>query len=97
MSTQDYIVVVNTMVEKPMSELKKIIEDPTSSSLKVGLARSILKAIQKGEYNVFERLTDRLVGPVTSKLQVDSKNESVVTIVDEAKIEAILKKLENDI
>ncbi len=97
LSTQDYIDVINVMVESPMSELKKLIEDPKSSSLKVGLARSILKAIQKGEYNVFEKLTDRLIGPVSTKLQVEAKTESIVTLVDEAKIEAILKKLENDI
>ena len=47
-----------------MQGLVNIIKDPDAPAIKVGIAKSLVQAITKGDWAVLERIVERIVGKV---------------------------------
>lgn len=64
------------------------------STIQVGIARSLYKAVGDGDWDVIEKIISRLIGPMEAKLNITSNN--VVRIFDRAQIAAANKQLEDE-
>lgn len=60
--------VVATALSADIESLKQIVNDPQSPALKVGIAVSLLRAIQKGDWHVLELIVQRVVGKVPDEV-----------------------------
>ena len=60
-----------------VSELKRIIADPTSPALKVGIATALFTAIKKGDWKTLESIVERIVGKVPVKVDHTSDGEKL--------------------
>lgn len=66
-------------------------------AIQVGVAAAFVKAIQRGDYAVIERIAERIVGKIPDELKVTSNNINVHGAIDPVKLKAALVKLESDI
>lgn len=74
-------------------------KDPKMSALQVGVARAFYAAIQKGDYEVIERIAQRIVGKIPDELNVVSKNLNAnvnTKPIDRKEVKDIVTKLEGD-
>lgn len=62
--------------------LKKLAQDDTASVLMVWVASCAAKAIIRGDAQVLDVLLNRFIGKVKDRIQLTSKNNSTLTIVD---------------
>lgn len=74
-------------------------EDEKMSALQVGVARAFYAAIQKGDYEIIERIAQRIVGKIPDELNVVSKNlnATVAAPIDLVKLKAAMAKLDIDV
>ena len=90
--------VINVVIGGDLASLKAMVTDPKSTALQVGIATSFIKAIQRGDYAVIERIAERIVGKIPERVQVQSVNEHNTTVsFDEKTLKAALEKLNDDI
>lgn len=70
---------VDLALSEDLSGLQKIIKDPKASALKVGVATSLVKAIQKGDWGTLERIVERLVGKVVVRVDHTTDGKEIST------------------
>lgn len=74
-------------------------DDPKMSALQVGVARAFYAAIQKGDYEVIERIAQRIVGKIPDELNVVSKNLNAnveTKPIDRKEVRDVIAKLEKE-
>jgi|GEM_PF-2346076 len=69
--------VINVALTSNPGELKQIIQNQTSSSIKVGIATSLLKAIQKGDWRTLNAIIERVVGKTVVKVDHTSGGKTI--------------------
>lgn len=88
--------VINAALTGNLEDLKAIAQDPESSAIKVGVATSLMKAIQRGDPSVLELFASRIVGKIPDVIDLGG----VVKIthkVDPVSLRAAMKKVEEDV
>lgn len=94
-----YREVVEVVITGSIPELKALAEQ-TDDALKAGIARAFLKAISKGDYDVIERIAERIIGRIPEVVEVKNTNLNVTPDdqpVDVKKMRAALRELEDEI
>jgi hypothetical protein len=91
-----YREVVELVVSGTLDDLKRMAD--SNDALKSGIARAFYKAIRNGDYDMIERIAQRIIGKIPDVLEVTNLN---VTPNDDqldiVKVKAALKKFENDV
>lgn len=96
LTIKEYREVIELALVSNLEALAKLANDPATSAVQMGVARALMNAVKKGDFDIIERLATRIVGKIPDKLEVTSKNESAITILDQAKVAEANKNLEND-
>ena len=66
-----YREVIEFVMSNNITALKAIIEDKEAPAFKVGVATSMLKAIKTGDYNMIDRIAERIIGKIPDNLNVN--------------------------
>lgn len=69
--------IVELALKNDIIGLTKVAEDKTCPAIKVGVARALMKAIQKGDWKTIEGIIERLVGKVVIKVDHTSGGEVI--------------------
>lgn len=88
--------VVELTLTSNLEGLQKIAKDPKSTSLQVGVATSMLRAIKNGDYSVIERIAERIIGKLPDRVIVDSLGQ-VNLKIEKDQIKEAVKALEDDV
>lgn len=100
LTVQSYREVIEAVCTGNLAELKRMVEDPTTSALQVGVAKAFVKALNDGDYATIERIAERIVGKIPDELNVVSKNLNAnvnTKPIDRKEVVEIVKKLEGDV
>lgn len=101
LTIDSYREAIELVMQGNLVELQRIVKDPNSTALQVGIARAFYNAIQKGDYAIIERIAERIVGKIPDEINIksDNNNKTAVTIsmFDKEKLKAEMAKLEADV
>lgn len=63
--------------------LQQLIDNPETPAIQVGLAQSMVRAINHGDWDVLESIMGRIIGKVPDKIQVEKFTEKIeIAFVD---------------
>ncbi len=90
--------IITATVKGNIDELQRIVKDKESSSLEVAMAKCVVVAIQKGDYEKMLQRTGA-ISKVPDILEIKSKNLNVNANanIDSEKVKAILEKIQGEI
>lgn len=99
LTVDTYREVIELVLQGNLADLKEMAENPNTPALQVGVAVAFMKAIKTGDYNVIERIAERIVGKIPDQLNVTSNNNSTlhVGMIDQTKLKAALIALEHNV
>ena len=101
LTIEAYREVIELVMMGNLSELQKIVKDPNSTALQVGIARAFYNAIQKGDYAIIERIAERIVGKIPDEINIKSENNTklaaTVSMFDKDKLREAMLKIEADV
>lgn len=89
--------VIEVVLTGNLAQLEKIVKDPKTSALQVGVAMAFHRALKAGDYATIERIAERIVGKIPDELKVTSTNANLNASIDPVKLKAALAQLENDV
>jgi len=100
--TESEMVEIGSLILKgSLDELKAIKDAPGTTALKAMMASVAIKTIAKGDHQALDALLNRLIGKVKDEVKIISNNTNSVSgmigIIDEQNINAILKKIRDDV
>lgn len=78
-----------------VKELRLLIKDPTTTAIQLGVATSLLRAIQRGDWGTIEAIATRIVGKIPDELKVTGQTE--ISVVDARTIRDAIRKVESDL
>lgn len=90
---QKVIEAVITSDEQALEEMQR----PEHPSLLRLVATAMQNAIRAGDYGLVERMSDRLIGPITKDINIKSSSVNVDISHTEIEITNTIKKLESDV
>ncbi len=96
LTLQQYRRIIKAVVKGNYDEIVRIIEDPKTSGLELGLAKCFKIAIDRGDYDTIEKMLQRIVGKIPDEVNVNSRNLTVTAKlkkVNEARVEAVVERL----
>lgn len=94
-----YRAVVEVVTGGSIPELKALAEQ-TEDALTAGIARAFFKAIQKGDYDIIERIAARIIGKIPDVVEVNNTNLNLTTDdqpVDVQKLRSAIRKFHDEI
>jgi hypothetical protein len=99
LTIESYRKVIELVMEGNLLELKALAEDPETSALQVGIATSVMKAIQAGDYIIIERIAERIIGKIPEVLQIDpTSNVNVkISVIDKDMLKKANEELEKSV
>jgi hypothetical protein len=74
LTTGEFADIIHLALTTDLEGLQAVAKDPKSSALKVGVATSLAKAIQKGDWATLESISARIVGRVPAKFEFTGKD-----------------------
>lgn len=83
-----------------IDDLKRMVDDPDVSALQVGIATSLLRALQEGDYDTVTKIVQTCTGKPPEELLIKSQNLNANTNVvklESTKVKAVLRKLDFDV
>lgn len=90
--------ILENILSGNIDNLIRVAKDTKSSAMEAGIAKCFVTAYNKGDYNTMERIIERIVGKIPEEILVKSKNLNAnIQALDETKMKAIMKKLEEDV
>lgn len=101
LTVQQYRRIIKSCVKGNLDELKRVIKNPLSSALEVGIAACYVKAVETGDYSTIEKMLERVVGKVPEEINVNSKNQNlnlnVNKKIDSTLVKEAIKELEGEV
>lgn len=99
LTVETYREVIEMVLTNDLLSLKKLAEDPKTPAIQVGVATTFMKAIQRGDYDVIERIAERIVGKIPEEINVRSQNlnANLNARIDKTELRAALKEIEEDV
>jgi hypothetical protein len=68
MTREEHTAVVNMLLKSTVAELKTIVKDPNTPTIQAMVAALIARVIFKGDTVAYDKLLDRLIGPVKQEM-----------------------------
>lgn len=99
LTVETYREVIEAVCTGNVDNLRRMIEDPKTSALQVGVATAFAKALKAGDYATIERIAERIVGKIPDELKVSSSNvnANLNATIDKEKLKAALAHLESEV
>ena len=99
LTIETYREVIEAVLTGNLENLKEMIENPKTSVLQVGIAKAIVRAVKEGDYEIIERIAERIVGKIPDELNLHStnKNFNANAKVPVARVKEALAKLYEEI
>lgn len=97
LTIETYRQVIDLVLTGNIEDLLKMSKSKTIPAIQVGVAVAFVKAIERGDYAVIERIAERIVGKIPDELKVTSNNINTHSLIDPVKMKAALAKLESDV
>jgi hypothetical protein len=99
LTIETYREVIELVMSGNNAALEKMIKNPKTSALQVGIATAFQKAIKAGDYGVIERIAERIVGKIPDELNVNSKNlnANLISAIDPVKLKEAMATVEDDV
>lgn len=89
--------VIELAMTSNLTELKALMNDKEATAIELGVVTSLVKAIERGDVDVFERLASRIVGKIPDKIQIEQAITVSVSFDDREKLRATMAKLRADV
>ncbi len=96
LTREEFCKVIEVACLSDIAALQAITKNTEASALQVGVARAMMKSVNKGDWGVLESIVSRVVGKIPDQLEVKTNAQATITILDHAKIIEANKKLEDD-
>lgn len=105
LTIETYREIIELVLTGNLAQLEKLIKDESSSALQVGVATAFAQAIKAGDYEVIERIAERIVGKIPEVIHVksDNVNKNIDTLaavkegLSKERIAATLAELEKSV
>lgn len=101
LTVETYREVIELVLQGKVSDLQEMAKNPDTPAVQVGIAVAFLKAIKNGDYDVIERIAERIVGKIPEVVTVNStlnaKVAAAVGVIDPAALRTALDELERDV
>lgn len=85
-SREDVRLRISKFLGMTREEVKRVLEDPTSSSHDLLIATIVAKAVTHGDQNRLEFIYNRIVGRVKEEVEVNLPKPTVVVLSNEKKL-----------
>ena len=94
LTVEIYREVIELALTSNIAALKAIAENPDTPAVQVGVAVALVKAIQKGDWNIVNAIAERIVGKIPDKIEHTGlvKHEPPT----DEQIKAILERIKGD-
>ena|ERR1035438_7237930 len=79
-----------------VSELEQLAADPNANVVQVGVAKSLLKALEKGDWFVIDKIAERLIGKTPDYILTQQVPRPIVPI-DMKRLKEAIKKIEAEV
>ncbi len=96
--TNEYLVeIIDLAIMGNLQGLKKVVDNPDSPAIQVGVAKALFTAISKGDWDTLERIISRIVGKVPDKIDLSGSVGSYAETQEDAenrqkRVEMLLQK-----
>lgn len=99
LTIETYREVIELVLTGNIEAMQGMIKDPATPAIQVGVATAFLKAIRNGDYEVIEKIAERIVGKIPDELNVNARNlnANLNSAIDPVKLREALKQLEADV
>ena len=88
---------IEIIIKQDIEALQVIISDKKQPALKVAIATSMATAIKKGDFETIEKIIQRVIGKVPDVVISRNENTNINLQPTQAKVKAILAKIESEI
>lgn len=83
LTQETYAQVIELVLTGNLDELQAMVKDPKTPAVQVGIATAFIKAIKEGNYQVMERIAERIVGKLPENINIQGNfHTSVVDYLD---------------
>lgn len=101
LTVESYREIIELVLTGNVAAIKKLAEDPKSTGLQVGISVAFLKAIKSGDYNVIERIAERIVGKIPDVVTVNQNTNMNVAgsirIFDKVALKVAMDELDKEV
>lgn len=97
LTIESYREIIDLVATGNLDALRAMVKDKNTSALQVGIATAFMKAINSGDYNVIERIAERIIGKIPEHLNLSGQVDSSVTILDRDMIKKAMLKAQEDV
>lgn len=95
LTVETYRQIIDTVLTGDVKSLRAVAENEDLSAVQVAIAKSLVKAIDSGDYATVERIAERIVGEIPKVVSVNAVTTNMS--YTEVALKAALNKLENDV
>ena len=91
--------VIEMILTGTRQDLQNMIDDPATPNVKVAIAGAFQKAIEHRDYEIVERLAERLVGKIPEVINVTKQTDlrAVIASTDRTELKIALAEIEKDV
>lgn len=94
---KEYSDIIEYALTNNLRALQKVIKDPETPAIKVGVAKALLNAINFSDWNVINQIAERLVGRPAQKIELKTETDlSHLSDDDLEQVKKILMKNQNE-
>jgi hypothetical protein len=94
---KEYSDIIEYALTNNLKALHKVIKDPETSAIKVGVAKALLNAINFSDWNIINQIAERLVGKPAQKIELKTETDlSHLSDDDLEQVKKILMKNQNE-
>lgn len=101
LTVETYREVIELVLTGNLQAIQDMIKDPNTVAIQVGVATAFMKAIRNGDYDVIERIAQRIVGKIPDQINIHSQNANTNTnlhgVIDREKLKAAMKLIDDDV
>lgn len=99
LTIDSYREIIELVMTGNLGELRKLSESRTVPAIQVGVARAFLKALNRGDYDIIERIAQRIIGKIPEVIKVQSTNTNINATagkIDRSILKKVFKELEEE-
>lgn len=97
LTNKEYCDAIKLALSGNLKELQAIAQDPDTPALKIGIITCLIEAINKKDWSVFNSITERLVGKPPEEINLNTRNQTELTVINKAKVGQLLEEFHDSI
>ena len=97
LTEETFAQVITLFLSSSDKELEAFMSHPETTTFQKGLAKALLQAAKHGNWPMLEHIAERIVGKVPIKMNLNSNNQTQLSVIDENQAREIMKKIQSDV